>query len=231
MRFSDSALWLWQLSFTLLQVVTHSIKEYVFFVSWVQYLLCSSGGGKCWKGKGSLAPARWVCMFGYALSPHKFIDNAKALFRVPVSTLNQWIEICCGNILFLFLPLVLPKSKIYPGQRVQTKIFYQCVNHRGESGWNGQTGALHHSWERLRESTVPVSWWEDAPYWCKPRGSHTQCSLQSGCGCSLSAAVPTSWTANSICCCCVYACEQVGFPPHSICSQAQAQLKGIQFFI
>lgn len=87
----------------------------------MQYLLCSSGVDKCWKGKDPLALPRWVCMFGYALSPQKFISNAKTLFHVPVNTLNHWIETCCGNILFLFLLLVLSKSKISPGQRVQTK--------------------------------------------------------------------------------------------------------------
>lgn len=78
-QFSHSAFWVW------LNSVLHQLKlqlillnnMWVFFVSRGLYLLCSSGRGKCWKDKGSLAMPSWMYMVGCPLSSQKFIDNAK----------------------------------------------------------------------------------------------------------------------------------------------------------
>lgn len=59
----------------------------------------------------------------------------------------------------------------------------------------------------------------------------TQHSLKRGCGCSLWTVTPQPLNSKFNLLLLRLCCEKVGFPPHSICLQAQAQLQGIQFSI
>lgn len=148
-----------------------------------------------------------------------------------MNTLSHWIEICCGSTLFLLLPFLLSKGKIYLVQKVQKKIFQVFKPQRwvGVKWANGApqsqhgkcckgVGCLCTGGRTLSIDANPV-----APH--SMQFEERLWLLSEGCN------TPTTWIAHSICCYCVCACEKVGFPPHSICLQAQAQLQGIQFFI
>lgn len=148
---------------------------------------------------------------------------------MPVNTLSQWIEICCENTLFLFLPLLFFKFMLSKRYRQNTfKSVKSTVFIWGGMGkWSPSItvgkGCKRVGYPRTGGRTRSIDENPVAPH--STQFEERLWLLSENCD------THTPWTANSICCYCVCACGKVGFPLHSICLQAQAQLQGIQFFI